>query len=329
MAYEDLSATRLERLKSGQLVDIVEASVKALTGVDSSGSYGGIVTRDNAPNPEHIDDVGTYTPGVDSVQDIDPVESLTSRRVMARKGHSSEGPRKYHAIIEYGNRYRSAAGDHPLHALARLTLATVSVAAKSEGAPMHSTILSEGRRSLAISEDIPEPVWTLQRYDDYINDSKRVPDSSSHNGDTLAEGLTGLLTGNDLELDADVCIVVSDFVQGAQRSHGQLTGFSWLRPLRQLHSELGDRLLVTRLTTAAQRQLPVTRAVSHGGNVMKLDTGDYLRNNGRYALLAAEKDGLISQSLRPMRTLQLDASDMAPLATVPAFIFGRPELATD
>jgi hypothetical protein len=322
---ESPASDRFADLKPGALLDELDASIKALVGVDSLGSYGGIRTLDNAPQPTDIDDIGEYAPGIDQIENLAVAESLASGRAMAYKGRSEEQPRAYHTVVEYGDRYLSSTGQHSLHALARVALATVTLAAQSESAELNLHAAREGERPLEIHDEIVQGVWTLKQYDDYTREPGE-PLTSGDTGEALAEGLNGVLLGESLEENSDVCVVISDFLGGAQYSQsGALRGFNWQSPLRQLHSALGDRLLIARLTTQAQRELPFARTLAHQGKATKLDVGDYLRISDRYRQLADQKAQSTQAILRGMRLLELDAGDKTPLVTVPKFVFARQE----
>ena len=327
MAYESLATDRFADLKPGALLDELDASIKALVGVDSTGGYGGIPTLDNAPQPLDIDDIGEYSPGVDEIENLAVAETLASDRAMAYKGRGEDQPRTYHTVVEYGDRYLNSTGQHSLHALARVALATVTLAAQSEGAELDIHAAREGQRPLEIHDEIVQGVWTLKQYDDYTR-SADEPLTPENSGEALAEGLNGVLASEDLEENSDVCVVISDFLGGAQYSpSGALRGFNWQSPLRQLHNALGDRLLIARLTTQAQRELPFARTLTHEGKATRLDVGDYLRINDRYRQLAAQKAQSTQAILRGMRLLELDAGDKSPLVTVPKFVFARQEAA--
>lgn len=322
---ESLASDRFADLKPGALLDELDASIKALVGVDSTGGYGGIPTLDNASQPMDIDDIGEYSPGTDQIENLAVAETLASDRAMAYKGRSEDQPRTYHTVVEYGDRYLSSTGQHSLHALARVALATVTLAAQSEGAELDLHAAREGERPLEIHDEIVQGVWTLKQYDDYTR-KPGEPLTPGDTGEALAEGLNGVLASEDLEENSDVCVVVSDFLGGAQYSpSGTLRGFNWERPLRQLHAALGDRLLVARLTTQAQRELPFARTLTNQGKATRLDVGDYLRISDRYRQMAEQKAQSTQTILRDMRLLELDAGDKTPLVTVPKFVFARQE----
>lgn len=324
MVYETAAANRFATLKPGALLDELDVSIKALVGVDSAGEYGGIPTLDNAPQPSDIDDIGEFAPGIDAVQDLAIAETLASNSAQAYKGRGEDHARTYHTVVEYGDRYHSSTGRHSLHALARVTLATTLLAAQSEGAEFGLHAVSEGQKPLDMYEEMPSGVWALKQYDRYTQTA--ADGSPERSGVALSEGLNGILHGDQFEENGDLCIVVSDFLSGAQYSRsGALQGFNWQSPLRQLHAALGDRLLVTRLTTQAHREVPYARVLDHQGKAMRLDTDDYLRVSDRYRAMADQKAQTIENILRGMRLLELDASDAVPLVTVPKFMFDRQE----
>jgi hypothetical protein len=326
VAYQFADTDRYAELTHGQLIDELDGSIKALVGVDSSGEYGGIPTLDNAPNPTDIDDVGEYSPGLDSVDNLAIVESIMSKRAMAHKGRSDEHPRSYHTVVEYGSRYLHSTGDNSLHGLARVAVATLILAANSEGADFNLLALSEESKPFSTqTNETGSEVWTLKQYDDYtrsIGASKRT----SPKGDALATGLNSLLLGDSFESNSDVCIVVSDFLAGAKYStEGQVTGFNWQNPLRRIHEAIGDRLLVTRLTSQAQREVPYAREMTIDGKDITLDIDDYIQISERYRSASTQKAEVIRSVLRGMRLLELDSGDKKPLLTVPEFVFASPE----
>lgn len=327
MTYETVTTSRFTELQPGELIDKLDANIKALVGIDSSGEYGGIPTLDNVPGTLDIDDVGEFSPGVDRVDNLAIAESLASKNVIAYKGRGEDHAREYHTLVEYGSRYLNASGEHSLHSLARIALATVLLAAKSEGAELDLQAVSDGQKPFGFhDESTQRGTWAMKKYDAFTQSVTSTPNPSGTRS-ALSEGLNNIIYSDDLDENSDVCIVVSDFLGGAEYSpDGNLLGFEWQQPLRQLHTELGDRLLVTRLMTQAQREIPPARTILYQGKPTKLDRGDYLDLSERYQRVAKQKAESIRSILRGMRLLELDASDSAPLITVPRFVFAKQEV---
>jgi hypothetical protein len=324
MVSETASRTvDLADLSPGQLLTRLQPTVTALTGKPSHyGMGGGIPTTDNAANPESLDDVGAYQTGVDNRRQINIAATLKNNRMMANKGRGDEVPRKYHAIVEHSDRYLNISGRKSLQTLSRLGLASLSLAAQQEYSSMRVVIATDEDEPQVIDHEEFSAVGMMIDYDKRI---KSMDPDPKPKGTALAQGLRRLMHDSDnFESKSDVLLVASDFLGGEQRRKGELVGFDWAKSLSWLNSQLGDRLLVMRLTTPGQRFWPEARTVEIDGRPQTFDTADQLEAAGNYYGDAIKKDHLIRKIIGPTRHIELDSADKLPQVKVPEFMFQLP-----
>lgn len=310
------------QLSAGDLVDNVEAQLKASNAIKGGQPSGLIHSLEHLRDGDISDGVGPYSPSSDKPRDYNVRASYANQQPMAWKHRGTLQPHTLHNLTETGDRFFGATGSHSLHGLSRLTLAMAGLAVENKSAKAKLTLVSEGYKSLEIDEAPFDTMMALRSYDKYQSGSGKTKSRASS---ALAAGLSELADFGP-RAKSDACIVVSDFVMGAQRDdRGELVAFDWQKPLQILADTLGDRLYVVRLTTPAQTGLPYAREYTRDGQSRRVDTGDYLAMAENYHRLGQAKADRISTALVRLRHVELATVDRAPIVTAGDFIFGQPQ----
>lgn len=311
------------KLESGPFLDYLAGQLEASNAIATGHNRGLMRSQDDSPEGTSPDGLIAYQPGEHHPQDLDIVATITNKKPLADSKVNFQQPRRMHALIEYGDRYRSATGTHSLSNLARMTLGLAAIAAETSRVDMQTVVVGNESGPLTIDETDFDATWTMRQYDAYVaRTDQRVPTGTAT---PLTAGLSELAEYGPQD-DTDVCVIVSDFLTGARRNHdGELIEFSWEQPLQNLHSSLGDRLYVVQLATPAQQALPYARTYSAGGTLVKADMGDYLKLRAEYQGAGKEKADRIGRALGHLRHLELNSVDSTPLITAGDFIFGKPD----
>jgi hypothetical protein len=329
MANESLASAAVKRssldtVSPAVLVDFIDEKLSADNAIENPDT-GGLVRslRYGRTISSSVAAIERYSPGADEPSAFDGRASLINDEPMARKYVGSDQPRHLRVLAEYNDRYFGSIGPAPLAGLARLSVAMSAVVAEKTGSQVRLSIAGDREKPFRQrEEETTEPALiTTRDYDKYAASPRAGVETLSR---SLAQTLLDNLRGEESK-DADAFIVVSDFLAGAKRDEkGKLTGFDWHAPLRNLHTEVGDRLFVVRLTSPAQTQLPYSPHYAVEGTSLSMNLPGYFAAAAEYQQRGEEKAQRIADCLAPMRSLELSTMDAAPILKLRDFLLEQP-----
>jgi hypothetical protein len=324
-------ASEIVNLDTGLLLDEIDAKIRAGNYLEDGGADGLVRTLGYVPDRENFEAVGAYSPGRDRVQDLAVAATFAAREPKAYKGRGRRSPHKLHILVEQADRYRGSTGQEGLglDRLARFALAMSATAAERVKVGTQLVMVSDSDKITRVNEDVTNALDILSPFDKFTTEalSRQSTEGQQTATDMLNRGLGYMTDEYDGPKDeSDACLVVSDFLSGAERSrNGELKGFDWEEPLALFKERLGDRLFIVRLTSPAQIQLPETSEFALKGRPITLDAGELWQQTEIYARLGQEKADRITGILKGFRCLDLSSQTKTPFSDVADFLFGTPQ----
>ncbi len=309
----------LAEAKTSLFLDGIDQFLQANGYISQGEPFGHLPTTEYRRDGEDNAGRAPWKPGSDHVTNLDVATSLASGEPVAKKLTGGDHPEQLFIIAEKNERYLGATGNpnQTLLALSRLTIGLSARAADKAGGVVRPIFVTESNKHNVYDEEPKDTAETMLTYD-------RLPVTSLR-GD--ASGLSKALTQigeEELSPDKDACVVVSDFITGSLRTdNGELIGFDWEYPLREIHDSLKDRLYVVRLTTPAHTVPPVAQYFETPGGATEIDEVDYRKFVERYSSAGQEKADRISKVLQTIRHIELGSQEPRPLLVTANFIYGE------
>ena len=286
-----------------------ELTAKTLLGTDAS-PYGLVSSLLHGRIGSMIDAVGPFVPGQDAPHNIDLVNTYASNgRPMARKVLANGSPARLHVALDMPKRLNSLTGNYNAGNISKFILSLCGRVAEVTASDIliyHNNGESAGLLYEGGANDIYYAFNQLEGKAKRHLTDKAKP--------TLKELLKVVSSNTDAQNDA--IFVVSDFLDEFNNKNKT---FGWEQSIKSGHSEYGDRMWATRITSPAQRQ--ITPGIN---DVISLDTLENMTRS--FADTAKVKNDRINSTLEPIRSLNVDTfrnnQNLHPVSLMTRFILG-------
>ena len=290
-----------------ELLDDIGGALRASNPVNFGLLRGWVSMTELTVFGDNVEGLSRYTPGADQSTAIDIPATFASDGVYARRPVSSTEIPKIHVFADIPERLKSTTGRATLFDVARYSVAMSVAIATKAGAPVSINLVRDSGSQNIFSGRGRDGYIALQAIDKAKQTSRTmIPDRRS-----LTVALETAVY--DINPQEDIVFVASDFLADYDGINGT---FGWQNPLKELLAQLGDRLLVARLKSPAQRKMPV-------GIAKGLSTQDLAGVRRAFVETASAKDSQIARALAQSRSATIDTGSNRPIKSqISEFLIG-------
>lgn len=296
----------VSNLGGAELLDELHHSLRSVNPVEFALFSGAMRSTESMRYGQMVESVGEFRPGIDQPTQINIPATLAAERPQASRIRTDVDIPKLVIVADLPERLHNSTGQQTLHTLGRYGIA-LSLTMANHARSRASLILAEDQGVGEVFEDSAQEGYLAMESIDDGAELTPVTDESP-----LAAALQ--LADETVIPERDVTLVISDFMDGYS---SETDDFDWSDGLQRLQGGLDDRLLVMRLASDAQQDLPVGLSDLPISRVMELRTS--------YMEAAARKATRISDILATLRQASIDGSDteIHPVMQINEFLVGE------